>query len=157
MSKVGGLPSGMPRFSRRHDREELDEAAIERFLAGVGPGPGSTPGQVALARVLASAAGPPSEFEVTGQAAAVAEFVLITSPAGRSRSRRQQARALARQALVGAVRATAAIVIAVAVTIAIVSLLHTRDHGRSQTTFVVPGLHQSPLPRAPHASPDRSR
>jgi hypothetical protein len=59
--------------------------------------------------------------------------------------------------MVGAMRAAAAIVIAVAVTIAIISLLHVRDHGRSQTTFVVPGLHQNPLPRAPHASPGRPR
>ena len=72
----------MPYLPRLSGRQSLDPAVAEGLLAGRGCCPGAPAGQQALAHVL-GVAGPPSEEELAGETAAVAAFLLVTSPVAR--------------------------------------------------------------------------
>ena len=82
MSGTGGSPPEMPSFLRRITRRPVGAAAAEALLAGRGAAPGAPASQQAMARVLETAAGPPTDRELADEAAYVAAFVLATSPAG---------------------------------------------------------------------------
>ena len=86
-------------FHRRPaSRSSPEEAMAERLLAGQGAGPGAPPGQQALERVLAAAAGPATQRELSGEVAAVAAFLLAARPDGsRARHRRHTSRPMARR------------------------------------------------------------
>ena len=86
----------------------------ERMLAGRGAGPGAPPGQQALERVLAAAAGPATQRELSGEVAAVAAFLLAVRPNGsRARHRRQTSRPMARRPAYKLPAVTAALVMMV--------------------------------------------
>ena len=87
-------------FFHRHpaSRPSPEDAMAERLLAGRGAGPGAPPGQQALERVLAAAAGPATQRELSGEVAAVAAFLLAARPDGsRARHRRHTSRPMARR------------------------------------------------------------
>ena len=71
-------------FFRRHPagRPSPEEAMAERLLAGRGAGPGAPSGHQALERVLAAASRPATRRELSGEAAAVAAFVLAARTNG---------------------------------------------------------------------------
>jgi len=64
-------------FFRRHPagRSSPEEAMAERLLAGRGAGPGAPSGHQAVERVLAAAARPATQRELSGEAAAVTAFL----------------------------------------------------------------------------------
>jgi hypothetical protein len=79
MSPHDDLPSAMHPLSRPAGSEPLTTADAERLLMGRGADPQAPAVQHALAGLLDTAAGPPSDQELTGEMAAVAAFVLVTS------------------------------------------------------------------------------
>jgi hypothetical protein len=79
MSPHGDLPSAMHPWSRRADSQSLTTADAERLLTRRGTHPEAPAIQHALAGLLDSATGPPSDQELAGEMAAVAAFVLVTS------------------------------------------------------------------------------
>src|SRR5215472_14658745 len=99
-------------FHRRPaSRPSPEEATAERLLAGRGAGPGAPPGQQALERVLAAAAGPATQRELSGEVAAVAAFLLAARPNGsRARHRRHTSRPMARRPAYKLPAVTAALV-----------------------------------------------
>jgi hypothetical protein len=76
MSADGGPPSAMQPFSGRRSSQPLTAADAERLLAGRGVHPEAPAVQHALAGLLASAAGPPSDQELAGEVATVAAVML---------------------------------------------------------------------------------
>jgi hypothetical protein len=81
------------------------------MLAGRGAGPGAPPGQQALERVLAAAARPATQRELSGEVAAVAAFLLAVRPNGsRARHRRHTSRPMARRPAYKLPAVTAALV-----------------------------------------------
>ena len=75
----------MPYLPRLSGRQSLDPAVAEGLLAGRGCCPEAPAGQQALAHVL-DVASSPREEELAGEAAAVAAFLLVTSPVARWRA-----------------------------------------------------------------------
>jgi hypothetical protein len=73
------LPPAMSPWSRRPGSQPLTTADAERLLTGHGAHPEAPAVQHALAGLLGSATGPPSDQELTGEMAAVAAFVLVTN------------------------------------------------------------------------------
>ncbi len=69
----------LPRFSTR---QLPDAASAEGLLAGRGVAPEAPAGQQALACLLEIAAGPAIDWELAGEAAAVAAFARVTGLAG---------------------------------------------------------------------------
>ena len=71
-------------FFHRHPagRSSPEEAMAERLLAGRGAGPGAPSGHQALERVLAAASRPATRRELSGEATAVAAFVLAARTNG---------------------------------------------------------------------------
>src|SRR5215831_1412624 len=90
-------------FFRRHQagRPSPEAAMAERLLAGRGAGPGAPAGHQALERVLAAAARPATRRELSGEAAAVAAFLLAARTNGAhgsgARHRRPSRRPAARR------------------------------------------------------------
>jgi hypothetical protein len=86
----------------------LDEAALERLLAGALPPAQAPPGYEKVAALLAAAAAAPTPEELAGQAAALAELRAVTRPRRAARTRqaarppRRRWAGLAAVALVGA-------------------------------------------------------
>ncbi len=76
MSGPGGYGGEMPEFPfPRHARDQsVSGVALDRLLAGDFATEPATPEVQALADLLSTAAGPPSDRELAGQAAAVAAF-----------------------------------------------------------------------------------
>jgi len=99
-------------FHRRPaSRPSPEEAMAERMLAGRGAGPGAPPGQQALEQVLAAAAGPATQRELSGEVAAVAAFLLAVRPNGsHARHRRHTSRPMARRPAYKLPAVTAALV-----------------------------------------------
>jgi len=75
----------MPYLPRIGGRQSLDPAVAEGLLAGRGCCPEAPAGPQALAHVL-DVASSPREEELAGEAAAVAAFLLVTSPVARWRA-----------------------------------------------------------------------
>jgi hypothetical protein len=80
-----GSVTKMPFLSRFRSRGAAggpaDSAIDERLMAGQDTWPGASPSEQALALILKAAAGPGTEPELSGQAAAVDVFVLtVTAP-----------------------------------------------------------------------------
>jgi hypothetical protein len=83
----------------------------ERLLAGRGAGPGAPSGHQALERVLAAAAQPATQRELSGEVAAVAAFLLAGRTNGsRARHRRRSRRPMARRPAYKLPAVTAALV-----------------------------------------------
>src|SRR5215472_16632323 len=84
-------------FFHRHQagRSSPEEAMTERLLAGRGAGPGAPSGHQALERVLAAASRPATRRELSGEAAAVAAFVLAARTNGSGARHRRPGRRLA--------------------------------------------------------------
>jgi hypothetical protein len=100
-------------FFHRHPAGRLspEEAMAERMLAGQSAGPGAPPGHQALEQVLAAAAGPATQRELSGEVAAVAAFLLATRPNGsRARHGRPTRRPMARRPAYKLPAVTAALV-----------------------------------------------
>ena len=77
MNRNGDLPSGMYPLPRQTNNQPLSAADAERLLARRGAHPEAPTVQHALADLLDSAAGPPSDQELADEAAAVAGFMLV--------------------------------------------------------------------------------
>ncbi len=148
MSKSGGSPSEMPNLPRLSTRQLPDAASAEGLLAGRGVGPEAPVGQQALARLLEIAASPAIDWELAGEAAAVAAFARATSLAGcRSAGARPGTvpafRSLARLAL-----ALTACVTALGSTAAVAGTLPAPVQELAHVTFGAPAPHHGvPVPR----------
>lgn len=99
MSADGDLPFAMQSFSRQSGGLPLTAADTERLLDGHGA-PSEAPAvQHAIAGLLGSAAGPPDDRELAGEAAAVTAFVRATGEraarSARFRARPGRGRAIA--------------------------------------------------------------
>jgi hypothetical protein len=77
MNRDGDLPSAMHPLPRQTNNWPLSAADAERLLARAGAHPEAPAVQHALAGLLDSAAGPPSDRELADEAAAVAGFMLV--------------------------------------------------------------------------------
>jgi hypothetical protein len=145
MSPVRGLTSAMQPFSRCRGSKPLAAADTERLLAGRGVHPKAPAVQHALAGLLDSAAGPASDQELTGEAAAVATFMLVT---GEHAARSAQFRARARRGPAIAVGIAAAVVVAFSGAAA-ADALPGPIQELAHTTFGAPApQHPAPLPKA---------
>jgi hypothetical protein len=127
-------------FFRRRSagRSSPEEAMAERLLAGRGAGPGAPPGHQALERVLAAAAGSATKRELSGEAAAVATFLLAARPIGSgARHRRRTRRPIVRRPAYKLPALTAALVMMMVLAI-----------GGTAAAGALPG----PLQRLAHAT-----
>lgn len=81
MSARGGSSSDMPAIPHFGNRQGLSAAAADGMLDGTGVSRQAPVEQQVLARVLNSAAAPPTARELSGETAAVAMFVLASREA----------------------------------------------------------------------------
>jgi hypothetical protein len=145
MSPVRDLTSAMQPFSRRRGGRPLTAADTERLLAGRGVHPQAPAVQHALAGLLHSAAGPASDQELTGEAAAVAVFALAT---GEHAARSARFRARARRGPAIAAGIAAAVVVAFSGAAA-ADALPAPIQELAHTAFGAPApRHPTPLPKA---------
>ncbi|HTU72645.1 MAG TPA: hypothetical protein VMG38_03920 [Trebonia sp.] len=149
MSPVRGLTFARRPFSRRRGSELLLAADTERLLARRHARPGAPAMQQALAELLDWAAGPASDEELAGEAAAVATFVLATG--GRA-ARPAPFLPWARRASAIAAGLGAAIVTALSVA-ATADALPAPVQELAHTTFGAPA---PPHPAPPHPAPRHS-
>jgi hypothetical protein len=149
MSPVRDLTSAMQPFSHRRGGRPLTAADTERLLARRGVHPETPAIQHALAGLLDSAAGPASDQELTGEAAAVAAFVLAT---GEHAARSAQFRARVRRGPAIAAGIAAAVVVAFSGAAA-ADALPAPIQELAHTTFGAPApRHPAPLPKATPSS-----
>jgi hypothetical protein len=98
MTAFSGSLAEMFFHRRQAGRLSPEEAMAERLLAGRGAGPAAPSGHQALERVLAAAARPATRRELSGEAAAVAAFLVASRTNGSpARHRRHGRRPVARR------------------------------------------------------------
>lgn len=153
MSADGGPPSAMEPFSRRRRSQPLTAADAERLLAGREVHPEAPAAQHALAGLLASAAGPPSDQELAGEVSTVAAVMLAIGQrehyAEGSTRRLPHFRIYARRGQAVAVSIAAAIVMAFSGAAA-ADVLPAPIQELAHTTFDAPAppRHSAPAPKA---------
>lgn len=140
----------MPILSRLRDRRSVEAACARALFAGRGLPPGAPARQQVLARLLEAAAGPATEQELSGEVAAAAAFVQVTS---QPRPRRAARRALS----------AAACAVAVGGAVGYATVMPSPHHKMVPVQFGVPGAHRAVpaatraplrLPRSPQGRPE---